>query len=119
MRHFTPDEFNCKCGECVRGYDDMQEELITRLDDARERAGVPFVITSAVRCEKHNRAVGGVDSSAHVDGWAVDIAASGSRKRWHVVSALIEAGFTRIGIADTFVHADCDPSKSDRVIWTY
>jgi len=35
------------------------------------------------------------------------------------VNALLKAGFTRIGIASSFVHVDCDPTKPAQVIWTY
>ena len=36
-----------------------------------------------------------------------------------IVQALLTAGFTRIGIASTFIHADDDPSKPQNLIWTY
>jgi len=32
---------------------------------------------------------------------------------------LLEVGFTRIGIGNTFIHVDIDKDKSQNVIWTY
>ena len=97
----------------------MEDELLEKLDVARDIAGFPFVITSGFRTIAHNKAVGGVKNSSHLMGYAVDIACTSSRKRFLMVEALLDAGFTRIGIADSFIHADCDPNKSQLAIWTY
>lgn len=97
----------------------MQLGFVGRLDDARERAGVPFIITSGYRCLKYNTEVGGVSSSAHTDGYAADIKCNGSRTRHRIVMAAIDAGFTRIGLHKNFVHLDCDPNKPPDVIWLY
>lgn len=119
MKHFTPQEFRCPCGECARGYRDMQVRLLALLDQARAHAGIPFTVTSSIRCEAWNELVGGVDSSAHLRGWAVDIAANTGDKRWRILDAARAVGFDRIGVARTFVHLDCDPTKAARVLWTY
>ena len=70
LRFFKPEEFACKCG-CGRGYDDMDAGLLRMLDEARALAGIPFSLSSAFRCAKHNKAVGGVADSAHTHGYAV------------------------------------------------
>jgi len=118
MKHFKPNEFSCNCG-CGGGFSDMDPAFLSMLDDAREHAQVPFSLTSAYRCEKHNRNVGGVPDSAHTTGHAVDILARGGFEKWRTVRGLMQAGFNRIGIAGTFIHADNDPSKPAHVIWTY
>ena len=69
LRFFKPEEFACKCG-CGRGYDDMDAGLLRMLDEARALAGIPFSLSSAFRCAKHNKAVGGVADSAHTHGYA-------------------------------------------------
>lgn len=97
----------------------MDEMFLNALDDARGIAGIPFTITSGFRTKEHNDRVGGVDSSAHTAGYAVDIACRDSRSRWLIINALTLCGFNRIGIADTFIHVDADPSKPENVIWTY
>ncbi len=43
------------------------------LDPLREAYGKPIVVTSGYRCEKLNRILGGVKTSQHVKGEAVDI----------------------------------------------
>lgn len=97
----------------------MAPDFLAMLDDARGIAEVPFRISSAYRCEKHNEAVGGVEDSAHTKGRAVDIIARSGFEKWRVVHGLKTAGFTRIGISSKFVHADNDPEKPAHVIWTY
>lgn len=47
--------------------------IMTRLDKIREAWGKPIIITSGYRCEKLNQAVGGVTTSYHQLGLAVDI----------------------------------------------
>lgn len=116
LRHFSPTEFACKCG-CGAGMEKMDPVFLGMLDEARELAGIPFVLTSAYRCPKHNRAVGGVEDSAHVRGHAVDIRCASSHERFRIVSALLEAGFRRIEAAPTWIHADTDPAKPQDVIF--
>lgn len=115
MNYFIEKEFVCPC--C--GESDMRVGVMYALDLARGYAGVPFQITSGYRCEKHNKAIGGSPTSSHLNGTAVDVACTDSHRRWCIVDGLIGAGFNRIGIADTFVHADMDRHKTSNVIWTY
>ena len=99
--------------------DKMDKTFLLKLDKARERAGIPFVINSAYRSPEHNAKIGGKPNSSHLKGLAVDISVTNSRQRFIVLNALLEVGFTRIGIADTFIHVDLDKGKSKDVIWTY
>lgn len=115
MENFKLEEFKCPC--C--GKVEMQDSFLKLIDIARTTAGVPFVITSGYRCEKHNKEVGGKADSAHTKGYAADIKCSDSSTRFKIISALIKAGFNRIGIANSFIHCDCDPSLPKNVIWTY
>ena len=97
----------------------MNKGFVEKLNIARGLANIPFIITSGFRTEEHNARVGGVDSSAHTKGRAVDIACRDSRSRHIIVTALQEAGFNRIGIAGTFIHVDDCPDKPENVIWVY
>jgi uncharacterized protein YcbK (DUF882 family) len=63
--------------------------------------------------------VGGSKKSAHLRGNAVDIHCENSYHRFKIVQALLDVGFTRVGIASTFIHADVDEELTDSVIWTY
>lgn len=51
------------------------------LDPLREAWGAPLVVTSGFRCKALNEAVGGVATSAHLEGWAADIVPSKEDKR--------------------------------------
>ena len=115
MKYFKLDEFKCPC--C--GQNNIENELVYLLDKARGLAHVPFVVNSGYRCSKHNKEVGGKPNSSHLNGTAVDIKCHYNSRRFAIIESLLEAGFTRIGIADGFLHADIDTSKSPNVIWTY
>ena len=110
LRHFSPVEFRCKCG-CGAGMEKMDADLLHLLDEARDLAGTPFSLTSAYRCPKHNKAVGGVPTSAHTRGYAVDIRCVDSHSRFVILQALLEVGFRRIELAPTWIHVDNDPDK--------
>ena len=98
----------------------MDHEFLDMLDVARSIAGVPFKITSGYRTAKHNKKVGGKEgTSSHLRGKAADIACTTSSARYRIVSALIAAGFTRIGIGATFIHVDNDSVKTPGVAWLY
>lgn len=107
-KHFTPQEVM-----------NLQPELISKLEEARELAGIPFVINSGYREKGHNEEVGGTEDSAHLYGLAADIRARNSHERMKIVKAAIKAGFDRIGVAKTFVHLDIDSSKPPIVLWLY
>ncbi len=96
----------------------MSKEFLFVLDEAREIAGIPFIINSAYRSPEHPLSIKN-PSSSHIKGLAVDIKATDSKTRFKIVKALIQVGFTRIGIADTFIHVDLDLDKTQNVIWTY
>lgn len=106
LLHFKPEEFDHP--------DEMSELLLTKLDAAREIAGIPFFITSDFRED---------DEGAHGRGYAVDFRLSEEpaeirgRQRYIVVEALRAAGFRRIGLYDLHIHGDVDPELPDRVIW--
>lgn len=117
MKYFDISEFDSP--DAPGSGKNMNEFFLGNLDDARGIAGIPFTITSGYRTIEHNDRIGGVDSSSHTAGYAVDIACRDSRSRWLIINALILVGFNRIGVADTFIHVDADPTKPENVIWTY
>ena len=98
--------------------DNMNADFLNKLDEAREYAGIPFVINSAYRSPTHPLSIKNPTSS-HIKGLAVDISVKDSNTRFKVLDALIAVGFTRIGIANSFIHVDMDFDKSQNVIWTY
>lgn len=108
LNFFKPEEFECKCG-C--GYVVFNDSFLFKLDLAREFSNIPYQITSACRCRKHNKAIGGVVDSSHIFGWAVDIKCDNSADRIKLVYGLIMADFKRIIVYKGFVHVDADPRK--------
>ena len=122
MRYFELSEFDSP--DEVGSGTNMDNDFLTMLDNARHIAGIPFKITSGFRTPSHNAYVGGVQAglkskgSSHLFGYAADISCRTGAKREIIVAALIKAGFRRLGIANTFIHCDNDPDKSNS-IWLY
>lgn len=115
MKYFTSDEFACKCG-CGKSTVDVL--FLVQLEKARDMADVPFVITSGVRCPKHNTAEGST-STNHTSGKAADIKAVDNYTRGRILFGLYRTGFTRVGISkkDGYIHVDSmDEAES---CWLY
>lgn len=79
IKHFRKDEFKCKCGGkyCDGFPAEPSETLIRVADRVREHFGARCNVSSGVRCEVHNKAVGGVSGSRHKLGKAMDFCISG------------------------------------------
>lgn len=73
-KYFKDSEFTCKCG-C--GLNLQKDGIKMIADEIREHFGKPAIITSATRCAKHNKTVGGVSNSRHLEGKAIDIYVQG------------------------------------------
>jgi uncharacterized protein YcbK (DUF882 family) len=117
MKYFKIEEFE---SPDLKGSGvNMDKDFLDLLDKAREDAGVPFVITSGYRTQKHNKAVGGVEGSAHTKGLAADIRVLSGITRFKIISSLIKVGFKRIGVAKGFIHCDLDSTKPQEVAWIY
>lgn len=117
LKYFSLDEFDSP--DHPNSGVNMDPNFLKLLDLARGIAQTEFRVTSGYRTESHNKNVGGVPNSSHLRGFAADIAAVDSLSRYKIVSAALQAGINRIGIANTFIHLDADPDKSPNVIWTY
>jgi len=112
--NFSKNEFECHCG-C--GANHINDYLVNSLQLLRDSLNKPILITSGVRCERHNANCGGAKHSQHVLGNAADI---------HVKSMSVRdlhdfikthnglLGFRGIGFypQQGFVHVDVRPSKS-------
>lgn len=111
--NFNLKEFQCKCGcETVK----VSSELVNKLQVLRTKVGKPLVITSGFRCEKHNKAVGGVDSSYHTKGMAADVACPSGYTVEKFARMCQDVGFTGVGAYPdkNFVHVDVRPGKPIR-----
>ncbi len=100
MRHFSEHEFDCP--DC--GQNHMDPVFLDYLDDAREYAGMPFVVVSGYRCLKHNADIKGDPDSDHMRGLAADIACSDGTQRWQIVMGCVDAGIEYILFGKGHVH---------------
>ena len=112
MKHFKLDEFACNCCGVIR----MDDNFLRMIDQARDLAGVKFIIVSGYRCPTHNAEVGST-SQNHTRGKAADIFCNAGPVRLRIVRDLLVVGFQRLGIGPTFIHADITEGASS--IWLY
>jgi len=122
LKYFKLSEFDCPFEEGSGSK--MNYTFLEKLDQARGLAGIPFKITSGYRTKEYNedlirRNYKASKNSSHLKALAADISVKDSKSRFIVFNSLLLAGFTRIGIADTFIHVDLDTDKTQNVIWTY
>jgi uncharacterized protein YcbK (DUF882 family) len=89
------------------------------LNNLREEYGQPIFLTSAYRCPKHNKAVGGAKNSAHVEGLAFDIRITSDRERDKIVELSFKYGFTGRGYGKTFQHIDIKDRGGYGTCWFY
>lgn len=117
-KDFSRKEFRCRCGrkDCDAAPIDMK--LVTALQALRDLIGVPIIINSAVRCVRHNRRVGGVRNSRHLEGIAADIYCPElSPKELAKFAAMIpEFDKGGIGLYDWGIHVDV---RGRRARWDY
>lgn len=113
--NFKRRELLCFC--CQK--EGIKDELVFHLQMAHDLlpAHSVMIITSGYRCEEHNKEVGGVEDSAHLEGLAADVKCEDPRYRFLLIAALIKVGFKRIGIYDSFVHCDLAKTKDQKVMW--
>lgn len=100
LLHFRREEFS--------NPDQMSENLLMRLDYARDLAGIPFQITSSYRAG---------DTRSHGQGLAVDLSCIRSTQRYLMLRSLIHFGFDRIGVYPRHLHVDLDPGLPGPVLW--
>ncbi len=89
------------------GHEGLERELIDKLGIAETLGNLEFTITSGYREG---------DNGHHSSGRAVDIRVEDAWQRFHIVKALIRAGFNRIGVYDRHIHADVGTPTG--VLWT-
>lgn len=120
MKHFKEYEFECQCDYgCGLGLKDMDIRAVEMLDLARSIAKEPIILNRAVSCERHNEDIGGIPNSSHLANpiaTGFDIKCRDSNKRFRIVKGLMMAGFKRILVYPTFIHADNDESKPQEIL---
>ena len=101
-QHFNLKEFQCRDGshQVV-----LKRDLLEKLQQLRNLAGKPVIITSGYRNPAYNKKVGGSPTSRHLLGEAADIQIPSFSPR-EVAQLAEQVGFTGIGVYDTFIHVD-------------
>lgn len=113
-KSFKRKEFACKDG-CGLGLNDgdINPELIEVIQDVRDHFGEPVVISSGLRCQKHNARVGGAPKSQHLLGAAADlrIAKVAPAKVYEYLDKKY-SGKYGVGRYNTFTHIDVRANKA-------
>jgi uncharacterized protein YcbK (DUF882 family) len=118
-RHFTRDEFTCRCG-C--GTNLIDDKLVDALDSLREQVGFAMPVTSGYRCPAHNQKVSSTGPNGpHTTGLAADIGVSRD-KAVALLAVALKMHFTGVGLNQKgegrFVHLDLVP-REYRTCWSY
>lgn len=116
-KYFSEKEFQRCTPSC--SLQDMKQSTMDKADKAREFYGRPMSPTCGNRTPEWDLSKGRSGTGAHTEGHAIDFKCTNSQDRFDMVIALLNAGFKRIGVAKTFIHADDSPGHSQNVIWTY
>ena len=114
MKWFKEKEFACKCcGQLPPLARENVKALVSEvLDPVREKLGMPIVVNSGYRCEKHNKDVGGVKNSQHLKGEAADVTCSDLKR---LKALIIENGqFDQLITYPTFLHVSYKRTGGNR-----
>jgi hypothetical protein len=66
-------EFRCKCSYDDCSYTLVLDRTVSSFFLTRKHFGKPIIVTSGFRCQRHNKDVGGLATSFHKAGAAIDI----------------------------------------------
>lgn len=96
----------------------MIDDIVFKLDRARDFFGAPIILTCGYRTPEHNAEIGGVPDSEHILGRAADIQAPQDPfMRAKLTWALGRAGFDRLEIAPRHFHVDVSITKTSPCVW--
>ena len=109
IKHFKREEMKCRCGgkHCDGFPAEPSKKLMQLADRVREHFNAPAIVSSGVRCEKHNAKVGGVANSRHKTGTAIDFCIKGMPSE--IVLAYVQqqsATHYAYAIDSSYVHLD-------------
>lgn len=113
--YFHTSEFECKCKREGCTITRVSKELVEALFELRKFAG-PVKITSAYRCKRHNKLVGGTKTSRHTKGEAADVQCVNLFPNNVQDYALkyLKKWIRGVGRYDTFTHLD---SRTRPTVW--
>lgn len=116
LKHFEYEEFDCKwCSKSSTGFRYMDRHFLQMLDEARDLAELKFKILKGMVCYGCRDRINELENSAHLIGRAAVIQCKHPYKRYRIIAALLEAGFTRIGINRNYLYVDNDDMRIDSI----
>ena len=111
-RNFNKREFNSKDGKRMPFWVlENIKILAVQVQIIRDALGAPIHINSGYRSPEHNKRIGGVKNSQHIEGKAADLATRDASpfKLYNLILQLISEGKIingGVGIYNGFVHYD-------------
>lgn len=116
-KNFPKSDFDCK----HTGKNEMQHEFMMRLQRMRDEFARPMIITSGYRHPTHPVEARKTHSNGeHTQGMCCDVKCLDSGTRFTLISLALKHGFTRIGVAKTFLHLGLGGKNlPNNVIWDY
>jgi len=108
LKHFNLEEDPKMAG--------LDNALMMQLDNARDMAGVPFVITSGLRTPEESITCGGYATDPHTKGLGADIASENDQTNLRIIYGALVAGFCRIFIGKGHIHLDIDKDEPQNVL---
>jgi uncharacterized protein YcbK (DUF882 family) len=115
-KNFRSDEFDCNCKnpECKITKIDMN--LVKLLQEVRDKIKRPLIIEHGFRCKDYNKAVGGSETSLHLEGKAADLVAAGMKPlelKEHFNKA------NGLGLYNTILHVDIRDDSENQIFWDF
>lgn len=112
--HFRYGDLICPCCDQLMLVPAVYRHM-SMLESLQRELGIPLVVTSGFRCEKHNAAVGGQARSWHLL-FATDVTLRDTPVDTAVLKELYRladtVGFGGVGLYDEHVHLDLRPEPA-------
>ena len=98
----SQNEFDCKCKYETCTQTLVSKKLLWGYEKLRKAYGYKIIVHSAMRCDRHNHDVGGVDFSTHKLGLGIDLSSDSLEELYD----LAKRYFDKVIKYDTFIHCD-------------
>lgn len=107
-------EIHCKCNRNECHYTLLGQATADSFFNVRRSFGKPLYLNSFFRCQKHNSSedVGGVDTSSHTTGLALDIRTTEFTKAQKArLVKICKKYFDYVKVYDHFIHCQLNPEQ--------
>lgn len=101
-------EFMCSCSYDFCDITLVNPQLLIAWEKMRNEWGSPILVTSGYRCQTHNKDIGGVDTSLHKRGSAIDIVPVGDKTNLVELDKIAKKYFSRtiLYMDKKFIHCE-------------